>query len=262
MSYRARILILLACFLGSLTALRNVADSSRTVSSKPVGQLAERILPIAPLLFSAGLKLSERKRASHPLVSYQNPGEIKSFSDPELDKAFDIYFSLVGDAREQYRYHDSGFDTEFNSRLAFETVTHPGYFIADTNIDQEFRTVLQAIEHLKRSELPASYARLISLAVQLSSEVDSGGHNSYGELRAADLANLLEAPALSQRDLLALYRSSNTQISRTTIAFAIFKRLERENVSREGREAYFYREKLQPLSIPRGIVPAEKVDQT
>lgn len=121
---------------------------------------------------SAGMRVRPALRASHPWVTYPNPGSIRTFEDPELQKAFEIYFSLIGDGKAAYPFHRSGFDTEFNSALALKQVLSPDYAHPESVTKEVTRATILAMTLLGRSRLPTADRRRQELRRALTSKID------------------------------------------------------------------------------------------
>lgn len=97
-------------------------------------------------------------RASHPHVAYTEPGKIRSFEDPQLREAFEVYFSLMGSASDRYPYSTSGFDTKANLDLAWNTLRR-----FDASSHNSLGRVL-AITHMAHAESEGAAAKRAQLA--------------------------------------------------------------------------------------------------
>jgi len=166
----------------------------------------------------------------HPDVHYPHPERIRSFSDPELEKAYSIYFSLIGRAKEDFPFARSGFDSEANLKLSLKTIRTMNY--ADVR-DENFRTEFLAMTHLSNSALPQAKEEVQNLSENLMQKVSDEKNPSKRKLMLADLQFFLKSQSDQNISQLATYYASQRDSSvRYNIQLAMYRTLE-EHLSSE-----------------------------
>ncbi len=157
--------------------------------------------------------------ASHPLVGYENPGSIRSFADPRLEEAYQVYFSLIGPAKEKFPFRESGFDTEVNALLAEKTLREIKY-VANRKSAQS-RTSLIALMHLANSELSTSKSRRLATAQEILERMGKS-QGLPAKLHREDLKFLLQtSPPSDLEDIAKLYDATQDPDQRRAIALGV-----------------------------------------
>jgi len=210
--------ILFSTVVAALFWLGGRRVSDRPPEFHPVQAPHRLPQPVTPKVSAtASAHASAPTIESHPLVHFDRPGALHSFSQSGLRAAFDVYFSLIGETQARYPYARSGFDTEENSRLAYETVLHPRY------AEKEFEAIVFAIEHLNHSELPASVRRREELAGLLVAQIENAPTSLHRDLRAADLSTLLEGKRADRETIAQLYRATRDRTAKSALGMALQK---------------------------------------
>lgn len=191
-------------------------------------------------------------RPSHSLAHYVKPGEIRSFLDRNLANDYNVYFSLIGPAKEDFPFSRSGFDTERNSAFAYKTIVKTDYTRPNR---KTFEATLLAITHLTHSELPASRERLQSAAEALMRKIEHVPADKQRALMQADLALLLTAYEREGLSTLAQYYATSAMPSvRASIQFAMVKIVERQAKTRREVDETLATYDVPPLNVKLSIM--------
>jgi hypothetical protein len=193
----------------------------------------------------AGTTAAPAERTSHPRAPYENPGAIRSFADPALAEAFNIYFSLVGPEKEKYPFAKSGFDTDRNTALAIATLKNTDYRKLGKNPQKTFEAALLAATHLAYAQTPSANEARRDAAEYLVRTIEREGSSVAAKLHKADLLYLVENfPREQMPEVARIYRETTDKSVQRSLAVGIETALRKRGFSEAEQKSYFLTEKI------------------